>query len=37
MIARITSNGETLRYSSPNKIDLMILLKKFEKQVTEVL
>ncbi len=37
MITRIASNGEALRYSSPNKLDSMIFIKKFEKQVTEVL
>ena len=36
MIARIANNGEALRYSSPNKLDSMIFIKKFEKQVTEV-
>lgn len=28
MIARIASNGEALRYSSPNKLNSMILFKK---------
>lgn len=36
MITRIANNGEALRYSSPNKLDSMIFIKKFEKQVTEV-
>lgn len=36
MIARIANNGEALRYSSPNKLDSMIFIKKVEKQVTEV-
>lgn len=31
MIARITSNGEALRYFSPNKLDSMILLKKIRE------
>lgn len=28
MITRIASNGEALRYSSPNKLDSMIFIKK---------